>query len=80
MDLVTRWLKKYVRIKECPRRESVANGSVGSVRLMVRGGCRSVIESGRMKWKYQDDLCGCGQMVREEHAIYIYKSKNDGEE
>ena len=46
--------KEYVTMKECSRRESFADGSVGAkVRLMVRG-------SGTMKWKYQDDLCGCG--------------------
>ena len=35
--------KEYVRTKECPRRESFADGSVGAkVRLMVLGGCLPV--------------------------------------
>ena len=23
-----------------------------------------------MKWKYQDDLCGCGQVEAEEHVLF----------
>ena len=23
-----------------------------------------------MKWKYQDDLCGCGQVETEEHVLF----------
>ena len=35
--------KEYVRMKESPRNESFADGSVGArVRLMVRGGCLPV--------------------------------------
>ena len=29
-----------------------------------------VYGSGTMKWKYQDDLCGCGQVETEEHALF----------
>ena len=47
-------------MKECHRRQSFPDGSVGAiVRLMVRG-CLPVRESEPMKWKYQDDLCGYG--------------------
>ena len=37
-----------------------------------------------MKWKYHDEMCGCGQVETEEHvilnAIDMDKSENDGEE
>ena len=71
--------KEYVRMKECPGRESFSDGSVGTkVRLMVRGGCLPVRESETMKWKYQDDLCGCGQMETEVHVLFdMDKSEND---
>ena len=53
--------KEHVRMKECPRRDSFAYGSVGAkVRMMVRGGCLPVRGSGTIKWKYQDYICGCG--------------------
>ena len=56
--------KEYVNMKECPRRERFSDGHVGAkVRLMVRG-------SETMKWKYQDDLCGCGQVETEEHVLF----------
>ena len=43
----------YVQMKESPRNESFADGSVGArVRLMVRGGCLPVRGSERMTWKY----------------------------
>ena len=47
--------KEYVKMKECPRNESFADGNVGAgVRLMVRGGCLPVRGSDRMTWKYDD--------------------------
>ena len=36
--------------------------------LMVRGECLPVRGSGTIKWKYYDDLCGCGQVETEEHV------------
>ena len=52
--------KEYV-MKECHRRERFSDGSVGAkVRLMVKGGCLPIRGSETMKWKYQDDMCGCG--------------------
>ena len=63
---------EYVRMKECPNREreSFAEGSVGAkVRLIVRGGCLPVRGYGIMTWKYQDNLCGCGQVETEEQCI-----------
>ena len=42
-------------MKESPRNESFADGSVGArVRLMVRGGCLPVRGSERMTWEYDD--------------------------
>ena len=38
--------------------------------MMVRGGCLPVRGSKTMKWKYQDDLCGCGQVETEEHVLF----------
>ena len=38
--------------------------------LIVRGGCLPVRGSETMKWKYQDDLCGCGQVETEEHVLF----------
>ena len=77
--------KEYVRMKECPRRKSFADGGVGAkVRLMVREGCLPVRGSGTMKWKYQNDLCGCGQEESKSmyylNAIDMDKSENDGKE
>ena len=41
--------KEYVKMKECPRNESFADGNVGAgVRLMVRGGCLPVRGSARI--------------------------------
>ena len=58
-------------MKECPRRESFSDGSVGAkVRMMVRGGCLPVRGSGTMRCRYQDDLCGCGQVETEGHALF----------
>ena len=60
--------KEYVKMK---RNESFADRSVGArVRLMLRGGCLPVKESGRMAWKYDDDCCGCGKVEKEEHALF----------
>ena len=61
-----------MRMKECPRRESFAADSVGAhVMLMVRGECLPVRGSGTMKWIYQYDLCGCGQVEIEEYVYSI---------
>ena len=32
--------------------------------------CLPVRWSETMKWKYQDDMCGCGQMETEEHVLF----------
>ena len=74
-----------MRLKECPRRESFSGDSVGAkVRLMVRGGCLPVRGSDTINWKYQDALCGCGQVETEEHVLFecnrYGQSENDGEE
>ena len=42
------------------------------VRMLVRGGCLPVRGSETMKWKYQDDLCGCGQAETGEHVLFEY--------
>ena len=43
-------------MKECPRRESFADGSIGAqIRIMVEGGCLPVRGSGTIKWKNPDD-------------------------
>ena len=63
--------KEYVRMKESPRNESFADGSVGArVRLMVRGGCLPVRGSERIKWKYDDCRCGCGRVETEMHMLF----------
>ena len=62
---------EYVRMKESPRNESFADGSVGArVRLMVRGGCLPVIGSERITWKYDDCRCGCGLVETEMHVLF----------
>ena len=63
--------KEYVEMKRCPRNESFADGSVGArVKLMVRGGCLPVRGCKRMAGKYDDDCCGCGKVVTEEHVLF----------
>ena len=63
--------KEYVKMKECPRNESFADGNVGAgVRLMVRGGCLPVRGSDRMTWKYDDDKCRCGLVETEKHVLF----------
>ena len=63
--------KEYVQMKESPRNESFADGSVGArVRLMVRGGCLPVRGSERMTWKYDDCRCGCGLVETEMHVLF----------
>ena len=63
--------KEYVRMKESPRNESFADGSVGArVRLMVRRGCLPVRGSERMTWKYDDCRCGCGLVETEMHVLF----------
>ena len=58
-------------MKECPIRESFADDSVGTkLMLMVSGGCLLVRGSGTMKWKYQDDLRGCGHVETEKHVLF----------
>ena len=48
--------KEYVQMKESPRNERFADGSVGAgVRLMVRRWCLPVRGNERMAWKY--DAC-----------------------
>ena len=60
-----------MRIKECHRRGSFADGGVGAkVRLMVRGGCLTVRGIGTMKYVYQDDLYRCGQVETGEHVLF----------
>ena len=61
-------------MKECLRPEQFADGIVGAgvVRLMERGGCWPVRGSEMMAWKYDDDLCGCGQAETEEHVLFEY--------
>ena len=60
---------EYVKMKKCHGRERFSDGSVGAkVRLMVSGGCLPASGSETMKWKYQDDLCGCGQVETDEHV------------
>ena len=39
------------------------------VRLMVRGGCLPVRGSKGMEWKYDDDLCVCGEKETEIHVL-----------
>ena len=57
--------------KKCPRKESFADGSVGTrVRLIVRGGFLHVRGNERMAWKYDDDCCGCGEVETEEHVLF----------
>ena len=59
--------KEYVRMKESPRNESFADGSVGArERLMVRVGCLPMRESGRMAWKYD---CKCGYVETDMHVL-----------
>ena len=63
--------KEYVRMKESPRNESFADGSVGAtVRLMVRVGCLPVKGSERMTWKYDDCMCGGGLVGTEMHVLF----------
>ena len=63
--------KEYVRMKESPRNESFADGSVGArVRLMVRGGFLPVRGSERMTWKYDDCRCVCGLVETEMHVLF----------
>ena len=63
--------KEYVRMKESPRNESFADGSVGArVRLMVRGGFLSVRGSERMTWKYDDCRCVYGLVETEMHVLF----------
>ena len=63
--------RKSVRMKESPRSESFADGSVGArVRLMVTGGCLPVRGSERMTWKYDDCRCGCGLVETEMHVLF----------
>ena len=74
-----------MRMKECSRSEVFADGSVGDkVRMMVRGGCLPVRGSGTIKWKFHDDLCGCGKWKQRNmyylNAIDMDKSENDGKE
>ena len=58
-------------MKESPRNESFADGSVGvRVRLMVRGGCLPVRGSERITWKYDDCRCGCGLVETEMHVLF----------
>ena len=58
-------------MKESPRNESFADGSVGArVRLMVRGGCLPVRGSERMTWEYDDCRCGCGLVETEMHVLF----------
>ena len=58
-------------MKESPRNESIADGSVGArVRLVVRGGCLPVRGSERMTWKYDDCRCGCGLLETEMHVLF----------
>ena len=79
MGLITQKGKKNVWMEECARRESFAGGSVGAkVRLMGRGGCLPVRGSGTMKWKYQVDLSGCGQVETDEHVLF--ECNLDGQE
>ena len=72
---------EYVRIKDSPRNESFADGSVGArVRLMVRGGCLPVRGSERMTWKYDDCRCGCGLVETYMHVLFkctIYKEERE---
>ena len=55
-------------------RQRLAISTDGSVcakeRLIVRGGCLPSRGSETMEWKYQDDLCGCGQVETEEHELF----------
>ena len=63
--------KEYVRMKESPRNDSFADGSVGArVRLMVRGGFLPVRGSERMTWKYDECRCGCGLVETEMHVLF----------
>ena len=76
--------KEYARMKESPRNESFADGSVGArVRLMVRGGCLPVRGSERITWKYDACRCGCGIIVETEmHVLFectLYEEEKDGE-
>ena len=68
-----------MRIKECPRRESFADGSIGGkVRLMViRGGCLTVRGSGMMTLKYQDDLCVCVEKLKQRNLYYVNANNKD---
>ena len=63
--------KGYVRLKESPRNESFADGSVGArVRLMVREGRLPVRESETMTWRYDDCRCGCGLVETEMQVLF----------
>ena len=58
-------------MKESPRNESFADGSVGArVRLIVRGECLPVRGSERMTWKYDDCRYGCGLVETEMHVLF----------
>ena len=63
--------KEYVRMKESPRNESFADGSVvARVRLMVWGGCLPVRGSERMTWKYDYCRCGCGLVETDMRVLF----------
>ena len=71
--------KEYVQMKESPRNESFADGSVGARdRMMVRGGCLPVRGSERMTWKYDDCRCGYRDMCY-LNALYMKKKEQGGE-
>ena len=62
--------KSIVRMKESPRNESFADGSVGArVRLMVRGGFLPVRGSEMMTWKYDDCRCVWTRRNRDARVI-----------
>ena len=61
-------------MKNQPKNEKYANGSVEArVRLMVRGGCLLVRGSKGMEWKY-DDLCVC--VGQKKHISTCFLSVN----
>ena len=60
-------------MKESPRNESLADGSVGAgVRLKVRRVCFPVRVSEMMTWKYDNCRCGCGLVETEIHLLFEY--------